>query len=71
MRDSLIQVTSTIPIVQGANYSLFIMLHKEMVSMESKGQPGAAPTTYPLISSLCLDLYGVFVVSLPPHHEVA
>jgi hypothetical protein len=38
MRESLIQVTSTIPIVLGVNYSLFIMLLKEMMSMESKGQ---------------------------------
>jgi hypothetical protein len=30
------------PIVQGVNYSIFIMLLKEMVSMEYKGQPGAA-----------------------------
>jgi hypothetical protein len=30
------------PHVQGVNYSLFIMLLKEMVSMESNGQPGAA-----------------------------
>jgi hypothetical protein len=32
------------------NYSIFIMVLKEMVSMESKGQPGAAlelPPSYP------------------------
>jgi hypothetical protein len=38
------------PIVQGVNYSLFIMLLKEMVSMESKGQPGVAPKVSPLLS---------------------
>jgi hypothetical protein len=35
------------PIVQGVNYSLFIMLLKEMVSMESKEQPGVAPAASP------------------------
>jgi hypothetical protein len=38
------------PIVQGLNYTLFIMLLKELVSMELKGQPVAAPTTSPLSS---------------------
>jgi hypothetical protein len=42
MRENLIQVTFIIPIVLGVNYSLnyslFIMLLKEMMSMESKGQ---------------------------------
>jgi hypothetical protein len=33
------------------NYSLFIMVLKEMVSMEVKGQPGAAPAASPLLSS--------------------
>jgi hypothetical protein len=31
------------PIVQGVNYSLFIMLLKEMVLMELKGQPRVDP----------------------------
>jgi hypothetical protein len=39
------------PIVQGVNYSLFIMLLKEMVSMEPEGQPGAAPVVCPLLDS--------------------
>jgi hypothetical protein len=39
------------PHVQGVNYSLFIMLLKEMVSTELKGQSGAAPTVSPLLSS--------------------
>jgi hypothetical protein len=39
------------PIVQRVNYSLFIMLLKEMVSMESKGTPGAASAASPLLSS--------------------
>jgi hypothetical protein len=33
------------------NYSLFIMMVKEMVSMEANGQPGAAPAAPPLLSS--------------------
>jgi hypothetical protein len=39
------------PYSMGVNYSLFIMLLKEMVSMESKGQLGAALATSPLVSS--------------------
>jgi hypothetical protein len=35
----------------GVNYSLFIMLLKEMASMESNGQPTAAPVASPLLSS--------------------
>jgi hypothetical protein len=57
------------PHVQGVNYSLFIMLVKEMVLMTSKGQSGAAPLASPLLSSQSSDLYYVFCVSLPPHHE--
>jgi hypothetical protein len=34
-------------IVHGVNYSLFIMLLKVLVSMESKGQPEAAPAASP------------------------
>jgi hypothetical protein len=33
------------------NYSLFIMVLKETILMEMKGQPGAAPTASPLLSS--------------------
>jgi hypothetical protein len=39
------------PTVQGVNYSLVMMLLKEMVSVESKGQPGVAPIVSPLLSS--------------------
>jgi hypothetical protein len=39
------------PIVQLVNYSLFIMLLKEMVSMELKRQLGAALEAYSLLSS--------------------
>jgi hypothetical protein len=35
------------PIVHGVNYSLFIMLLKVLVSMETKGQLGAAPAASP------------------------
>jgi hypothetical protein len=35
------------PVVQGVNYSLFIMLLKEMVSMDFNGQRGAAPAVSP------------------------
>jgi hypothetical protein len=38
------------PHVQGVNYSLFIMVLKEMMSMESRGQPRAAPAAAPLLS---------------------
>jgi hypothetical protein len=59
------------PHVQGVNYSLFIMLLKEMVSMESKGKLGAALTASLLVSLQFLDPYGVFHVSLSPRREVA
>jgi hypothetical protein len=67
MRESLIQVTSTSP---GVKYSLFIMLLKEIVSMESKGQWGAAPAAYPFLSSRFVDPFGVFHVSPPPHCKI-
>jgi hypothetical protein len=38
------------------NYSVFIMVLKEMMSMESKGQPGAASAASPLLSSQSSDL---------------
>jgi hypothetical protein len=56
--------------VQGVNYSLFIMLLKKMVSMESKRQPWADLAVSPLLSSQSADLYSVFHVSPSPHHEV-
>jgi hypothetical protein len=59
------------PHVHGVNYSIFIMLVKEMVLMESKEQLGADPAAAPLLSSQSSYPYGVFCVSLPPHHEVA
>jgi hypothetical protein len=37
--------------VQGVNYSLFIMVLKEMVLIESKGQPKAALAMSPFQSS--------------------
>jgi hypothetical protein len=58
------------PHIQGVNYSLFIMLLKEMMSMESKGQPGAALTASPLQSLQSSDLYCVFCVSLSPSHKI-
>jgi hypothetical protein len=61
MRESLIQVTSTILIVEGVTYSLFIMLLKEMVSMELKGQPGAAPAASSLLSLQSSDRMMCFV----------
>jgi hypothetical protein len=39
--------------------------------MELNGQPGAALTASPLLSSKYVDPYCVFRVSLPPHHEIA
>jgi hypothetical protein len=54
------------PYVQGVNYSLFIMLLKEMVSMESKGQPGAAPAVSPSYPR-CLQIrMACFVFSASP-----
>jgi hypothetical protein len=32
------------------NYSFFIMVIKDMMLMDVKGQLGTAPTTYPLLS---------------------
>jgi hypothetical protein len=59
------------PIVQGVNYPLFIMLLKEMVSMESKGQLGAVPAASPLISSPSSDQNCVFHVSPLTPRQVA
>jgi hypothetical protein len=53
------------------NYSLFIMVMKEKMSMEAKGQPGADLATSPLLSSQSSDLYFIFYVSLPPHRKIA
>jgi hypothetical protein len=54
------------------NYSLFIMVPKDIVSMESKGQPGMASATSVLLSSQFVDPYCVFHVSLlPPREGVA
>jgi hypothetical protein len=60
----------TSPIVKGVNYSLFI-LWKDIMSMESKEQPGAAPVASPLLSSQSANPFGVFRVSPPPHREIA
>jgi hypothetical protein len=46
----------------GVNYSLFIMLLKKMVPMESNGQPGAALAVYPLLALQSVDPYCVFHV---------
>jgi hypothetical protein len=59
------------PVVQGVNYAIFIMLLKEMVSMESKGHLGAVPVACPLISSKSSYLFRVVHVSSLPHHEIA
>jgi hypothetical protein len=58
-------------VIQEVNYSLFIMLMKEMVSMESKGKPGAAPAASPLLSSQSSEQFCVFYVSLPPPHIIS
>jgi hypothetical protein len=52
------------------NYTLFIMMGKEMVSMEEKRQLAASLAASPLLSSQS-DLYCVFYVFLPPHHGIA
>jgi hypothetical protein len=48
------------------SYSLFIMVLKEMVLMESMGQPAAASPASPLLSSQSVDLFHVFFVSATP-----
>jgi hypothetical protein len=53
------------------NYFIFIMMMKDMVTMEAKEQPGAALTMYPLLSSQSIDLYCVFHVSLLPYYKIA
>jgi hypothetical protein len=55
----------------GVNDSLFIMLLKEMVSMELKGQPGAAPAVSPLLSLESADQFHVIFHSPPPPREIA
>jgi hypothetical protein len=50
------------------NYSLFIMVLREMETMEVKRQPRAAPTGSPLLSSKSANLY---CVSLAPYREIA
>jgi hypothetical protein len=52
------------------NYSLLIM-EKEMMSMEAKGQPGAALKPSPLLSLQFADLFRVFSVSTLLPHEIA
>jgi hypothetical protein len=52
------------------NYSLFIMVIKEMMSMEAKRQRGTALAASPLLSSQSLDPYCVLSISLPPPHEI-
>jgi hypothetical protein len=59
------------PIVQGVNYSLFIMLLKEMVLMELKGQPRVDPAAAPLLFPQSVDPFGVFCVSPLPRREIA
>jgi hypothetical protein len=53
------------------NYSLFIMVPKEMVSMKVKGQLRAAPIASSLLSSQSADPYCVFHVTPPPHREIS
>jgi hypothetical protein len=52
-------------------YSPVIMVPKEMVSMESKGQLGAAPVASSLLSSQSIDLYYVFCVFPQPGRKIA
>jgi hypothetical protein len=53
------------------NYSLFIMVLKEMVSMEVKWQPEAASTSYYLLSFAVCRYVLCIHVSPPPHREIA
>jgi hypothetical protein len=46
------------------------MLLKEMVSMESKGQPGVALVASPLLSSQSSDQFRVFFVSPSPRCKI-
>jgi hypothetical protein len=52
-------------------YSLFIVVMKETMSMEAKGQMGAAPAASPLLSSQYSDLYYILFVSMSPCREIA
>jgi hypothetical protein len=55
---------------KGWTTTLFIMVMKEIDSMESKGQLGAALAASPLLSTQSSNSYGVFRVSLVLHHEI-
>jgi hypothetical protein len=52
------------------NYSLHIMMIKEMISMEAKGELEAALAASPLISSQSSDLIYVFSISTLPRHKI-
>jgi hypothetical protein len=47
------------------------MMLKDMVSKDSKEQPGASLAASPLLSSQSLDLFHVFRVYPPPPHEIS
>jgi hypothetical protein len=53
------------------NYSLFIMVIKEMMLMEAKGQPRAALTSSPLLPSKSSDPYCVFYAPPPVRRKIA
>jgi hypothetical protein len=52
------------------NYSLFIMVLKEMVLMEVKWKPVAAPTLYSLLSFVVCKSILCIHVSPPPHCDI-
>jgi hypothetical protein len=52
------------------NYSLFIMMLKEIVSMEAKAKLGVALAASPLLSSHSTDLYCVFHLSPLPRYKM-
>jgi hypothetical protein len=52
------------------NYSLVIMVLKEMVSMESRGSR-VVPVASPLLSLQSIDPFIVFRISPPPHRNNA
>jgi hypothetical protein len=58
------------PHVQGVNYSLFIMVLKEMMSVESNGESRAAPVASPLLSSQSSDHFCVVRGSAPHRSKI-
>jgi hypothetical protein len=70
-RESLIQVTSTIPMSRGWTTPSSSHWWRRWCRWSQKGQPRVAPAASPLLSSQSVDLYCVFRVSPPSPREIA